>query len=299
MRWIGIYFFLEYLEQQHPDPTVDSDVVGKLTHTKSCCLNFSNNVFYSIYFCSTIFALDTCAHTNTHKKTYSYFIFRCPVRYFRYKNACAIGSHESISISEGTRIELILFYIFFFIDPSRQHTTTHNMFRLGVFTLFVVLLIQVHIFIRNLFAAIFPIYSYISSKLQCAFAQDASDPTEGVPIPAPIGGWQRSGHNNRRQTQQHNQQRRSEPLQPQNNAPPNLFGSLGSAGPKSLDDIVVAQPNAVSVKVSRPSQVIQLLVPVSIVIDDKFPMKPAPAPRPVRRNKNAGRRNRRQRRNGS
>lgn len=122
MRWIGIYFFLEYLEQQHPDPTVDSDVVGKLTHTKSCCLNFSNNVFYSIYFCSTIFALDTCAHTNTHKKTYSYFIFRCPVRYFRYKNACAIGSHESISISEGTRIELILFYIFFY----RSFETTHN-----------------------------------------------------------------------------------------------------------------------------------------------------------------------------
>lgn len=57
-------------------------------------------------------------------------------------------------------------------------------------------------------------------------------------------------------------------------------GPLGPLAPiQSItwDDVIVAKPNPVSVKVSRPSQVIQLLVPVSIFIDDKWPAKRVPS----------------------
>lgn len=70
------------------------------------------------------------------------------------------------------------------------------------------------------------------------------------------------------------------------------LGPLGPNGPKGItwDDVVVAKPNPVSVKVSKPGQIIQLLVPVTIFVNDQWKSgpvkKPLPPRRPVRRNTN-------------
>lgn len=77
-----------------------------------------------------------------------------------------------------------------------------------------------------------------------------------------------------------------------NKGPVGPLGPLGPIGVKDItwDDVVVAKPNPVSVKVSRKGQVIQLLVPVTIFVNDDFACgpvkkpvkKPVPPRRPLR-----------------
>lgn len=66
-------------------------------------------------------------------------------------------------------------------------------------------------------------------------------------------------------------------------------GPLGPLGPLAAkgitwNDVVVAKPNPVSVRIQRPGQVIQLLVPITIYVSDQWTVpKRKPTKKSVRR----------------